>query len=116
MDSATFFPVEETEPRFIGARTGHSPIRMHCGTCGYVGTSQVRSATGTTIALFCFMLLGEQCHRPAAMRKSFSNCMRLQYFMVGSSAERDVLAAATGGSGVQLGGWSGPARSASACS
>ena len=47
IDNATFFPPEETQPRFIGARTGHGSIRMHCGTCGYVGQSTVRSASDT---------------------------------------------------------------------
>ena len=42
IDQATFFPAEQMQPQFIGARTGHSNIRMQCGNCGYVGFSAIR--------------------------------------------------------------------------
>ena len=82
MDSATFFPAEEAEPRFIGARTGHSPIRMHCGTCGFVGTSQVRSVAGsTTVALgLPYVAMPLDHSVPGQLQCACRpDCMRLQY-------------------------------------
>ena len=40
--SELFSPAEQDVPIFIGATIGHSPVRMHCGTCGYRGPTAVR--------------------------------------------------------------------------
>ncbi|KAK9829819.1 hypothetical protein WJX72_008051 [[Myrmecia] bisecta] len=66
-DAPLFYPADQEGPVFLGARIGHMPILLHCGTCGYQGYTECRSTRGMAHGMWALMTLGVGLLIPVAM-------------------------------------------------